>query len=67
MTCKQGKCSRVCCIQVCEARELSVQADLMQSEVLLCFDSDHRPEGLPLLLHQVRTLFNCCFKYIKLH
>ncbi|KAK2144748.1 hypothetical protein LSH36_734g02004 [Paralvinella palmiformis] len=39
-------------MEVCEARPVTIQADMMQKELEICLTTDYQPEGLPLLLHQ---------------
>ena len=40
-------------LQVCEAKPLTIQADVMEDELKSCFSTDYGVEGMPLLLHQV--------------
>jgi hypothetical protein len=40
-------------LEVCEAKPITSQAELMQEELDISLRSDYTPRSLPLLLHQV--------------
>lgn len=40
-------------MEVCEARPVVAQAEVMQDELDFSLRTDYTPESLPLLLHQV--------------
>ncbi len=52
-------CNCVLVVQVCEAKRLVLQSEVMQEELHNCQHSDYTADSLPLLLHQVRQHMQC--------